>query len=211
MKTKTDNKVKEEVKLVNITREEIAKERAKKALYVNKTTVSEEMINKFYKFYKYRVKRLDFYSFLISGILLLIVSIIRFFNVDEPLIGIVINCVINIVLIIIGGIFIFTALKPQKCNITVTDSENMATMNNEYYFEDENVIIVNKDSQTTKTYKELSAVYESDGYYYLFTNRRNAYIIKKDCFTKGIEYKFRLFIIDKMGRLYKKRYVKRKR
>ena len=87
----------------------------------------------------------------------------------------------------------------------------MSVIKSKYYFTEDEIIIANKFGETIKLYEHLTGIYEAKTCYYLFTSRKNGYIIKKDSFTKGIEYKFRLFMKEKLGKSYKRCYRKKKR
>lgn len=205
-------KVLDRKEIVKKTKEEIEKEREQEAIYINKTEITEKMINEFYKFYNKKINRLDFYSFLVCGIVLLVIAIFYLTRLNDYFLGIIWNIIINSILILVGIGFFISALKNQKYNkdkMSNIYDEDMSKMSNTYYFNDKKIIIINKFGETKRMYDYLTAIYEAKNYYYLFTNTKNAYIIRKDSFIKGSQYKFREFIKEKLGKAYKKRYVKK--
>ena len=195
------------------TKENIKKQRLKEAKFVNTTKVTEDMINKFYKFYKFRVKRYDFYSFIICGIVLMIIAINFLLRGSEYFIGIIGNIIISIILIGIGICFWKSAFKIQKYNkkdMVKIYAEDVSNLENDYFFDDEKVIIVNKYGETERVYGYLEAIYEAKECYYIFTTTKSIYIMAKNSFTKGEEPEFHEFIKEKMSKNYKKRCIRKK-
>lgn len=200
-----DNKVEKQE-----TKETIKKQRIKEAKFVNITEINEDIINKFYKFYKYHVKRFDFYSFLICGVILILIGIRLLINEDTYFLGVIFNIMVSIVLILIGIYFWISAFKAQKYdkkNMIRIYAEDISKITNDYFFDNDKVIIVNKFGETERVYEYLDAIYESKEFYYIFTTSKNAYIMKKDSFKKGKEEEFNIFIKEKMGKNYKKRFL----
>ena len=55
--------------------ERLIKALEKESEYINSTKMNEKMINEFYKFHKRKIKRGDFYSLLLCGLVLIIIGI----------------------------------------------------------------------------------------------------------------------------------------
>ena len=89
-------------------------------------------------------------------------------------------------------------------------AEDVSNLENDYFFDDEKVIIVNKYGETERVYGYLEAIYEEKDYYYIFTTKKNCHIMRKDSFQKGNEEEFHEFIKEKMGKNYKKRCHRKK-
>ncbi len=194
-------------------KENIKKQREKEARFVNTTVMSEEIINKFYKFYARRVNRFDFYSFLICGLLLIIIAINFLIHGNEYFLGIVGNIITSIILIGIGICFWMSAFKTQKYDkksMVKIYSEDISNLLNDYYFDNSKVVIVNKYGETERVYDYLEAIYEAKDYYYIFTTKKNCHIMRKDSFKKGREEDFHKFIKERMGKNYKKRCIRKK-
>ena len=136
-------------------KENIKKQREKEAKFVNTTVMSEEIINKFYKFYARRVNIFDFYSFLICGVLLIIIAIHFLINGSEYFLGIVGNIITSIILIGIGICFWMSAFKTQKYDkksMVKIYAEDISNLSNDYYFDNKKVVIVNKYGETERVY-----------------------------------------------------------
>lgn len=194
-------------------KENIKKQREKEAKFVNTTVISEEIINKFYKFYSRRVNRFDFYSFLICGLLLVIIAINFLIHGSEYFLGIVGNIITSIILIGVGICFWMSAFKTQKYDkksMVKIYAEDISNLSNDYYFDNSKVVIVNKYGETERVYDYLEAIYEAKDYYYIFTTKKSCHIMRKDSFQKGKEEDFHEFIKEKMGKNYKKRCVRKK-
>ena len=194
-------------------KEDIKKLREKESIFVNQTENSEKIVNKFYKFYKYRVKRADFYSFLICGILLVIIGFNFLFKLDIFFGGLIANVIVSLLLVALGVCFIITAFKPQKYDKKRAQKvydEDISNIVNDYYFDDERVTVINKYGETNRVYQYLEAIYEAKDYYYIFTSKTSVHIMRKDSFKKGTEKEFHKFIKEKMGRHYKKRCIRRR-
>lgn len=197
-----------------ISSENVKKQMEKEALFVNTTEINEDIINKFYRFYKMKIKRFDFYSFLICGIIFIIVGIMNIFKGNEFLFSTIVNIIINLILIAIGITFWVSAFQTQKYDkksMMKIYSEDISKLINYYYFYDDKVIIINKYGETERVFEYLENIYESKYYYYIFINRKKVHIMRKDSFTKGEEEEFHDFIKEKMKKHYKKRCIRVKK
>lgn len=217
MAVKTTKIKKEPIKQVKIdnkhTKKQIEKLRESESLYINKTKIDENVINKFYRFYNFRIEKFDCYAFLVSGIILIAIGIIYLIKLDRHFLGIVWNIIINTLFIMLGIIFVILALKSKKYNREKTleiTKQDVTDLENKYYFYDDILIIVNEVGETETKYKYIEKIYESRNYYYIFTNQDNAYILDKCNFTKGDQYKFEKFIDTKVDKIYKKLFKIRK-
>ena len=105
----------------------------------------------------------------------------------------------------------FKNQKYDKKDMVRIYAEDISNISNDYFFDDDKVIIVNKFGETERSYSYLEAIYESKDYYYIFTTRKSAYIMDKNNFTKGLEKEYNKFIKEKMGKNYKKRYIRKKK
>lgn len=189
-------------------KEQIILERNEASIFKNNTQINEELINRFYKFYKYKVRRLDFISFLICGVVLVVLAICNLIKGSNQVFGIILNITSSIALTVIGigfGVSAFQIQKFDKKTMEKVYNEDISNLKNEYYFQDDKIIIVNKYGETERVYEYLDSIYEDKKCYYIFTNKKSSYILKKDSFITGEENDFNLFIKEKMGRNYKKR------
>lgn len=196
-----------------INNEQVTRAREKEAIFINHTELDENSINKFYKFYRFRVKRFDFYSFLICGLIMIIVSIFYLLKWDDYFLGILGNILINMIFMALGVCFWISAFKSQKYDRKAMKKiydEDVCNLENTYYFNENGLIIVNKYGETERLYNYLEAVYESKDFYYFFTAKKNAHIMSKDSFVKGSENDFNIFIREKLGKIYKKRCIRKK-
>lgn len=196
-----------------ITKENIKMQREKEAKFINTTVTNENIINKFYKFYKRKVKRFDFYSFLICGIALILIAINLLLQGSDYFMELIWNIIISVILIGIGICFWISAFKNQKYDkkdMVRIYAEDISNISNDYFFDDDKVVIVNKFGETERSYEYLEAIYEAKDYYYIFTTRKSAYIMDKKKFTKGTEKEFNNFIKSKMKKNYKKRCIRKK-
>ena len=196
-----------------ITKDNIKRQREKESKFINTTTTNENIINQFYKFYKRKVKRFDFYSFIICGIALVVIAINMLLQDNDSLIEFLINIIISVILIGIGICFWIAASKNQKYDkkdMLRIYAEDISKISNDYFFDDDKVIIVNKFGETERSYDYLESIYEAKDYYYIFTTRKSAYIMNKNKFIKGTEREFNKFIKEKMGKNYKKRCIRKK-
>ena len=189
---------------------EDAKEKAlqEESLFINETQLNEKMANDFFKFYKRKIRRSDFYTILLCGVILIIIAINYLLEGNDYLFGIVCNIVINTLLILAGiylWIYAFKYQKYDKKESKKIYNEDISTYMNYYYFNDERVIIKNKIGTTDRQYDCLEAIYESKECYYILITKRSGYVMKKDSFKKGEEEQFHKFIKEKMGKNYKKR------
>ena len=191
----------------------LIKEREKGSIYINETQLSEKIINQFYKFYKRKIKRADFYSLLFCGGVLIGVGINYLIKGNDNLFGVVFNSAFNIFLILLGLYLFYYAFSYQKYNkkesLRIYD-EDISTYINYYYFNSERVFISNKLGTTERTYDCLEGIYETKKYYYLLISRSSGYIIDKKGFKKGTEEGFHEFIKNKMKKNYKKRCHRKK-
>lgn len=187
--------------------EEIIVEREKQAKFINETVMNEQMINEYYKFYKRKIKKFDFISFLICGAILIIMAIYNLFTCNNDFLGVIFNVITNIILIAIGIIFWHTCLKNEKYDkqmmIHIYD-EDISKIKTRYYFNEDTLIIINKYGETERLYDCLESVYETKEYYYICVSKNNTYILKKDSFIKGEERDFNVFIRQELGKGYKK-------
>ena len=62
-----------EVNKVELPADSLTRAMEEEAEFINETQLNEKMINQFYKFYKRKIKRTDFYTLLFCGIVLIIV------------------------------------------------------------------------------------------------------------------------------------------
>lgn len=208
VKVRKKKKKAEEKKYKDIQLDE---QKVESALYVNQTNVTEDMINQFYKFYNHRIKRFDFYTYLLCGFVSIAVALLYIMKLDDYFLGIGWNIIINTCLIIIGINFFVFALKNKKFDKKRAEdiwNQNMSVIYYQYYFKDNELIIIDNIGETTKTYECIGKVYEAKKYYYIFTSSENAYILEKDRFVKGTNNRFSKFIRGKIGRNYKKRCIK---
>ena len=146
--------------------------------------------------------------------MLICIAVFYLTRLNDYFLGIVWNIIINTAIIGLGIGFFVSALRNQKYNtnnMSKIYDRDMSVIENTYYFNEKNIIIINEVGETNRMYDYLTAVYEAKKYYYLFTNTKNAYIIRKDSFIKGSQYKFREFIKEKLGKSYKKRYLNKKK
>lgn len=197
----------------NFNIEQVTRAREKEALFINHTELDEVSINKFYKFYKFKVKRFDFYSFLVCGLILIIIAICYLLKWDNYFLGLFWNILINLVFIALGICFWVSAFKSQKYDrktMRKIYDEDVCDLENTYYFNENGLIIVNKYGETERVYNYLESVYESKEFYYIFTAKKNAHIMNKNGFVKGSESDFNSFIQNKLGKIYKKRYLRKK-
>lgn len=195
-----------------ITKEDIEKQRENNSMFINITALDENMINTFYKFYNHRVKRFDFYSFIICGILFIVIAINSLIKGSDYFLGIIWNIIINIIFIGIGLGFLSLAFKSQKYDkksIVKIYAEDISNVVNNFFFDDEKMLVINRLGETQRVYEYLDSVYEAKNYYYFFTTKKNAFIMQKNAFTKGTEKEFHKFIKQKMGRNYKKRCIRK--
>lgn len=193
--------------------EQVTKAREKEAIFINHTELDENSINKFYKFYKFKVRRFDFYSFLVCGLIMIIIAICYLLKWDDYFLGLFWNILINIIFIVLGICFWVSAFKSQKYDRKAMKKiydEDVCDLENTYYFNENGLIIVNKYGETERVYNYLEAVYESKDFYYIFTAKKNAHIMNKNSFVKGSESDFNAFIKEKLGKIYKKRCIRKK-
>lgn len=189
-----------EERLINALNEE--------SLFINATHLNEKMVNDFYKFYRRKVKRADFWSLLLCGFVLVAIGINFLLEGEDYFFGLICNIIINAFLIFLGVYLWVYAFKYQKFNKKESKKiydDDISTFTNYYYFDDERVIIKNKVGTTERTYECLEAVYDTKNFYYILLTKDSGYIIKKDSFTKGDEKNFNNFIKGKMGKGFKKR------
>ena len=126
---------------------------------------------------------------------------------------IICDLIIIIILISLGICFWISAFNVQKYDkkrMKKIYDEDISKMSIDFYFDNDKVVIVNKYGETERVYEYLEAIYEAKDFYYIFTAKKNAHIMKKDSFTKGKEEEFNKFIKDKMGKKYKKRCIRKK-
>jgi len=131
---------------------------------------------------------------------------------SDNIFGIIITIITNVFLILIGIGFEISAFRIQKYDKKAMErvyDEDISKITNEYYFQNDKVVIVNKYGETERVYEYLDSIYEDKECYYIFTNKKNSYILKKDSFISGKENDFNLFIREKMGRNYKKRCIRK--
>lgn len=211
MAVKTTKIKKEPTEIVKIdnkhTKKQIEKLRESEAIYINKTEINEDIINKFYKFYNFKIKKLDCYTFLLSGIILIAIGILYLIKLDRHFLGLIWNIIINTLFLTLGIIFLVLALKSKKYDKEKslgTYEQDISNIKNKYYFYDDKLIIVNEVGETEIKYEYIERIYEAKDYYYIFTNQDNAYILKSNNFTKGDEYRFNKFITEKVNKIYKR-------
>ena len=196
-----------------VNNEQVTRAREKEAIFINRTNLDEASINKFYKFYKFRIKRFDFYSFLVCGLIMIIIAICYLLKWDNYFLGLFWNILINIIFIILGISFWVSAFKSQKYDRKAMKKiydEDVCDLKNIYYFNENGIIIVNKYGETERVYSYLESIYEAKDFYYIFTAKKNAHIVKKDSFVKGTENDFNTFIKKKLGKNFKKRCIRKK-
>ena len=205
------NKVKKEIPYnfkAKLEEERLVKELEEESAFINSTQLNEKMINDFYKFHKRKIRRADFYSLLLCGLVLILIGINFLLDGSDYFFGLICNIIINTFLIILGiylWVYAFKYQKYDKKESKKIYDDDISTYVNNYYFNDEMVIIKNKIGTTERTYECLEAVYETKDLYYILISRNSGYVMKKDSFTKGEENEFHNFIKEKMGKYYKKR------
>lgn len=201
-------KTKENNIQVKLDNERIVKELEREASFINSTQMNEKMINQFYKFYKRKIKRKDFYSLLVCGLVLIFIGINFLLEGNNHFFGLIGNIIINVFLIALGIYLWVYALKYQKYDKKESKkiyNDDISKYITNYYFNKEKLLIKNKLGVTERKYELLEAVYETKEYYYILLSETKGFIIKKDSFVKGTEEDFNKFIKEKMGKLYKKR------
>ena len=192
---------------VKLDEDRIIKDIEENAMYVNKTQLNEKIINDFYKFYKRRIKRADFYSLIFCGIILIIIGVNFILQGSDYFFGIICNIIINVSAICLGIYLCVYSFKYQKFDKKESKkiyNDDISTYINEYYFNNENVIIINKEGKTEKKYNQLDSVYEAKNFYYILLTKNSGFAMSKDSFVKGKEADFHEFIKQKMGKNYKK-------
>ena len=193
---------------VKLPADRIIKSLQKESLYINETQLNVKMINDFYKFHKRKIKRGDFYSLLLCGLILIAFAINFLMEGSEFFFGLIANLAINGFLIALAidlWIYAFKYQKYDKRESKKIYNDDISTFMNYYYFKDEKLVVKNKVGTTESDYDCLEAIYETKNFYYILINIDNGYIMKKDAFTKGDEKDFHNFIKEKMGKNYKKR------
>lgn len=205
------NKVKKEIPenvKAKLEEERLVKALEEESAFINSTQLNEKMINDFYKFHKRKIRRADFYSLLLCGLVLILIGINFLLDGSDYFFGLICNIIINTFLIILGiylWVYAFKYQKYDKKESKKIYDDDISTYVNNYYFNNEMVIIKNKIGTTERTYECLEAVYETKDLYYILISRNSGYIMKKDSFTKGKENEFHNFVKEKMGKYYKKR------
>ena len=197
-----------EVNKVELPADSLTRAMEEEAEFINETQLNEKIINQFYKFYKRKIKRTDFYTLLFCGIVLIIVGINFLLQGSDYFFGIIFNIIFNVFLIGLGiylFIYAFDYQKFDKKESKKVYDEDISKYVNRYYFNNERVVINNKIGTTERTYECLEAVYETKEFYYILLSRNSGYVINKNSFTKGTESEFHDFIKAKMGKNYKKR------
>lgn len=193
---------------VKLDEDRIIKDIEENALYINKTQLNEKIINDFYKFYKRKIKRADFYSLIFCGIILVIIGINFLLQGEDYFFGIICNIIINACIIGLGIYLCVYSLKYQKFDKKESKkiyNDDISTYINQYYFSNENVVIINKEGKTEKKYNGLDSIYEAKNFYYILLTKNSGFAMSKDSFVKGTESDFHNFIKEKMGKNYKKR------
>lgn len=193
--------------------ERLIKALEKESEYINSTKMNEKMINEFYKFHKRKIKRGDFYSLLLCGLVLIMIGINFLLEGEDYFFGLIINIIINVFLIALGiylWVYAFKYQKYDKKESKKIYDDDISTYVNNYYFNDERVVVKNKMGTTERPYDCLEAVYEAKECYYILLKKNSGYIVKKDSFVKGEEKDFHKFIKEKTGKSYKKRCHRRK-
>ncbi len=186
----------------------IAKEVKDNAIFINETQQSEKLINGFYKFYKRKVKRWDYYSLLFCSIVLILMGINFLIEGNDYFFGLVCNIIINSLLILLGLYLLIYDLNYQKYDLKESQeiyNDDISKFINYYYFGDKEMVLINKEGMTSKRYYEIEAIYEARKFYYIFLSPTSGVVMAKDSFTRGRELEFHDFIKRKMEKKYKKR------
>lgn len=193
---------------VKLEEDRIIKEIEENSIYINETQLNEKIINNFYKYYKRKIKRSDFITLLLCGLILIGVGINYLLEGNDYFFGIVCNIVINVFLIALGiylCVYDFKYQKYDKKESKKIYNEDISKFKNYYYFENNRLTIVNNAGKTNKLYKEIYFIYEAKHFYYILLTPENGLVMSKDAFTKGKEEDFHKFIKEKMGKSFKKR------
>ena len=206
-KTSKSKEIKKDVP-VKLSEERIEKALKEESTFINETQLNEKMINDFYKFHKRKIRRSDFISLLLCGLVLIIIGINYLLEGSDYFFGLICNIIFNALLISLGIYLWAYALKYQKYDKKESKKiydDDISTYMNYYYFNDERVIIKNKVGTTERTYECLETIYETKEFYYILITKNSGYVMKKESFKKGNEEDFHKFIKEKMGKSYKKR------
>ena len=192
---------------VKLEDDRIIKSLIAESTFINETQLNEKMINDFYKFYKRKIKRSDFYSLIFCSLILIAIGINFLIEGSEFFFGIIVNIVISGFLIALGIYLLVYDFKYQKYNKKESKKiydDDISKFVDSYYFNDERVVIKNKIGTTERTYERLNSVFETKNFYYILVTENSGFVMKKDSFTKGNEKDFHNFIKAKMGKSFKK-------
>ena len=165
-------------------------------IFVNKTVCTDKEYKIFLKSYQKEFARTDLLYILFNIIFFGVCSILLFINQDY-LVGSV----------IIIGIILYVILK-RKRNQKIAKEQNKKVQEkftNDYIFYNRNFAIKTKEGKANIWYFKIYRIVETEKYFYIYLNRKYAYIIAKDGFTKGEGKDFGEFIKRKTFFKYRNR------
>lgn len=175
--------------------------------YENISKLSEESVNKFYKYYKFKVNRLEFLSSILCSVVLILLAVYYLMRWDRYFLGLIANILINVPMILLAIYFVINAFQVQKYDkkkMNKIYGEDITKLSDEYIFYEDKIVITNKYGETDRPYNYLWGIYESKDYYYIFSKKDVANIMRKDSFIKGEEKDFHNFIKKKVKRFHKR-------
>ena len=156
-----------------------------KIIYENKTKYTKEAYNNFLKFHqkKYNLRYELFTIFII--ILLIFCSVVNFMSNHS-------NIALIFIFIIIG-FFLYRHINPiKKIKKEFRKIKNETEFTFDFY---DKYFIVSGDKKDEKIrYWSIRRVYDNKDYIFLYKDKENAFVLKKDCFLIGDKNTFIKFI-----------------
>lgn len=165
-------------------------------IFVNKTVCTDKEYKTFLKSYQKEFARKDLLYMLFYIIFFIVCAILLFIEQDY-LIG----------TIIIVGVILFIIFKRKRNQKLAKEQKEkvQAKFTNEYSFYGRNFLIKTKEGKVDLFYFKIYRIVETEKYFYIYLNRKYAYILSKEGFTKGNAQEFGEFIKKRTFFKYKNR------
>lgn len=165
-------------------------------LFVNETVHDDNAIKTFANFHAYRHHILYPILTIVMGVVALYLAWAAGSSSNWWMIVLLFGCVI------------YSGYKTATAGTTITKSlirvfSKMRSRKAAYYFYEKDFRITGLQASNLHPYFQITRMYETKEYFYMYFGESNTYYIKKDGFTQGDVDGFRAFMKEKLGKNFK--------
>lgn len=161
-------------------------------LFVNTTTYTKDVYLEFLRFHN-RKYNFSYHSYTIFWSFLFILCIFIAFDSGLRVQGVFLT-------LFLACFIFYRFYRPKMIVDKEMNSDKFSDSNTiTFVFYDNFFEIKNKNGKFSYKYFNLRKVFETDGFFYLYVSKENAFLISKDTFSFGAVQDFSTFMKDKCG------------